>query len=288
MLENVPLINPSVKHEIFNFQNVNNIEMTCYGRSKKKSTKAKNEDAFWISDNILCVVDGVSQWGTWGFDVSAFVNKFITQLKTSYETYIKLNQPNVHFIEFVYEFQNTFVNNNDVGFGALCYSIIIFSSSEKKIYIFSVGDVCAMLLRESEIRARKKFTVCRRTRPRMIRDNIPFQITKIPSIDKDIQVGHPAYDIINDFSKQNIAINKLLDIDIQEFSLEKNDVLVLASDGVYDNLQDLEIVEIVNKYNSNVKSIANQILQSSFEFSESPIRKYSKPDDITVVVSVFK
>jgi len=89
-----------------------------------------------------------------------------------------------------------------------------------------------------------------------------------------------------------------------KFSLKDGDIVVLASDGVFDNLYDSSISHIASKYSQRqAQEIAKYIAEEAQEISEnegalSPFSENAKhlgynfgggkPDDITVLVATYK
>ncbi|WMV44367.1 hypothetical protein MTR67_037752 [Solanum verrucosum] len=88
-----------------------------------------------------------------------------------------------------------------------------------------------------------------------------------------------------------------------ELNIEKDDILMVGTDGMLDNMNDSEIEEIVRRaINQNLKArelakkIVNVALYNSFDrFADTPYARASKGrhkggkvDDITVIVAYIQ
>ncbi|CAF0723355.1 unnamed protein product [Adineta ricciae] len=63
----------------------------------------------------------------------------------------------------------------------------------------------------------------------------------------------------------------------QTFELELNDIIILSTDGLFDNVSDFQIEQILARSNS--------LKQAAKEMVTYAVRYYVKPDDILVLMA---
>ena len=83
-------------------------------------------------------------------------------------------------------------------------------------------------------------------------------------------------------------------VDMYEHKMERGDILILASDGITDNLTDQEIHKIIRKNKWNPEKATEDLVQRAKKISEQvrpegvEIWEFrSKPDDMTVVIATY-
>ena len=117
--------------------------------------------------------------------------------------------------------------------------------------------------------------------------NAPFQLMYVtPSLRTRFLVGGNLNDLPSHASQGEIDV-------------EKNDILVLATDGLFDNLFDDEIVRIIEKCKSNIHEISKELLNTTlYKSHQSTIStpfsmnaynhgvyfRGGKIDDITIII----
>lgn len=77
-----------------------------------------------------------------------------------------------------------------------------------------------------------------------------------------------------------------MNIDMYEHKMERGDILILASDGITDNLTDQEIHAIIQKNKWNPGKATEDLVQRAQKISQRGESR-SKPDDMTVVIATY-
>lgn len=75
-------------------------------------------------------------------------------------------------------------------------------------------------------------------------------------------------------------------VDMYEHKMERGDILILASDGITDNLTDQEIHAIIQKNKWNPGKATEDLVQRAQKISQRGESR-SKPDDMTVVIATY-
>eukprot|EP01132_Coremiostelium_polycephalum_P005511 gene5511-6865_t len=222
------------------------------------------EDAYFISQDrkVLGVADGVGGWGDVGIDPSEYSNSLMQGSKIASNS-STINRDPLSIMEQGYIF------SQDVKGSSTC-CIIVLSSNTTTDHLLSanLGDSGFLIIRNSE--------VIFRTREQQHAFNMPFQLGT-QSIDRPIH-----------------SVTSTLPV-------EEGDLIVLGTDGVFDNLFDSEILEIGEKSRGDPQQIARMIAKRAFEVGcsttiETPFSRNAnnngyiynggKLDDITVIVGI--
>jgi protein phosphatase PTC7 len=167
--------------------------------------------------------------------------------------------------------------NNQLGSSTV--SLIYLDKLNKYIYSAYLGDSCYLILRPDSV---GDFRILFKAEEQTHSFNFPYQV----GVDGD----NPNKAIFN------------------EHKVEKNDLIILATDGLWDNIETEDIVKEVNRLsiknnslNLDTESIAKLLSENAEEFSRdknyySPFAKRAKqnryknylggkPDDITVIIA---
>lgn len=152
-----------------------------------------------------------------------------------------------------------FLNNNQKGSSTACVTIL----NDSTLFSLNIGDSGFIIIRDKKIYYSRQITVHS--------FNYPFQLgkgTRKKNVPKD-----------GLFKKQTI------------FS---GDIIVMGTDGLWDNLFEQHILEMTNS-ESNMQKLAENIAQEAKETSSNPKSKTpwskdklgGKPDDITVIAALI-
>ncbi|CDW72503.1 serine threonine family 2c [Stylonychia lemnae] len=226
------------------------------------------EDAAVLTDRVLAVADGVGGWAENNVDPAKYSRRLcqnIVDLVFKNDDRYKVN-PKELLTDAVYD-------NKEVG---SCTCVIAILDEEKPyIYTANLGDSGFLILRKEGLDLISRF----RSKEQQHSFNFPFQ------------VGTGG----DDPNKADGEIHEI----------QNGDIIILASDGLWDNMYDVKIVDIVRPFIrdqdelADPELVAELIATQAEKFSNqqnyfSPFAKGArdnfydfnggKPDDITVIV----
>ena len=204
-------------------------------RNRDKSARPDSgHDAFFVSrvndsgSVAFGVADGVGGWTESGVDPADFSHGLCDYAAAAaYEHYNKSNQPLTarRLMQKGYE---AISNDKSVraGGSTACFAI---ASPDGKLDVANLGDSGFLQLRLNGVNAYSD--------PQTHAFNTPFQLSLVPpSVAARMAAFGGAQ--LSDFPQ---------DADVVEYSLRHGDVLVLATDGVFDNLFNQDILQIVSR-----------------------------------------
>lgn len=261
--------------------------ITAYcGHSKNFKGSGKRfafgEDAFFVAEDktssVLGVADGVGGWRNYGIDPSIFSSALMANCKRLIEQGLLDNPTPVNIIKRGY--QELFEHKEPL-FGSSTACIIVLDKKNSTLHSANLGDSGFLVIREG--------SVVHSSLGQQHYFNTPYQLA-IPPPDQE----------------GNVIQDNLDSAEQTSFAVEEGDVVVLATDGLFDNLSTAQILEEIAKLKDhNIQSIqsaadslANLAKTLAFDPSYlSPFAKQArlqeglyvtggKPDDITVFVAL--
>jgi len=75
-------------------------------------------------------------------------------------------------------------------------------------------------------------------------------------------------------------------VDVFEYSISKNDIFILCSDGLYGKVYDDEILAIVKKYIPSPESATLNNLDQAIQELIDTANKYGGNDNISIIIAV--
>ena len=270
------------------------LSFQCGAANIKRDDKLISEDSYFISDNAIGLADGVGGWAQYGINSSDFSNELMAKCSAlcSINKYI---DP-VKLLSAAYRSTSSYGSSTAV--------ICTFSQSGR-LTACNLGDsgfmhikfLCgkAFIVQKSEIQQHDF--------------NIPYQLSKIPSEDflKARKESNPEIPLsMERFAECAFCQDNPENADYFQISnAAAGDLILLASDGVYDNLFDNEILSIIQSHKHiplNVSVLAQEIASAAYRKSKMqndvsiPFNERleqcshivcdgGKEDDITVVIA---
>eukprot|EP00340_Litonotus_pictus_P003678 CAMPEP_0170516210 /NCGR_PEP_ID=MMETSP0209-20121228/2493_1 /TAXON_ID=665100 ORGANISM="Litonotus pictus, Strain P1" /NCGR_SAMPLE_ID=MMETSP0209 /ASSEMBLY_ACC=CAM_ASM_000301 /LENGTH=297 /DNA_ID=CAMNT_0010801013 /DNA_START=146 /DNA_END=1039 /DNA_ORIENTATION=- len=239
---------------------------------KKKATGG--EDSFLVCEDLLMVADGVGGWAGKGIDPGEYSRELRDHIKEEYEKRknfnLDENEVKSSLVEAVKRTKST---------GSSTCVLLLLNQETKKLHATYVGDSLYMILRFNDNKS--KFEVVHKSNEQQHRFNQPFQVGT---------------------NGDNPSLAVMESHDVQD-----KDLVITASDGLWDNLFDEMILELVNtqtlKEEKKIKDcneLAGRLAVEAEKYSldvnyESPFAKRArakgieyyggKEDDITVIVT---
>ena len=220
-----------------------------------KKTKVGGEDALFTKKHSLAVYDGVSAWmiedgidaGIFAFDLSINTKKSIKKYDNITETVQEA-------------LKETQVN------GSATVSIVKLDSETGVLETFTTGDSGFLLLRR--MTRQKSFW------------NLFNYFHLQEEQEKDLYIASKSIPMMHDEDCPfQLPLDNPKDAQLDKIQLQKDDILVLGTDGLFDNLSDEEIVDHINE---NPLALPKHL---AWLLAHKAKQKYEKIDDISVIVA---
>lgn len=210
-----------------------------YGNPIETLSVKNGDDAMIVSPNLVGVADGVSGWSGAHANSGLFARSFLENISRNFSELSFKNADNLQNIkeddlsknlDDAYKDSIQIMKSEDFkGSSTLLVGMII----DKNLKIMSIGDSKIFVIRNGEI---------------MISNPEQYIANLCPE-----QVGTTKTDKLPSSVVQ-----------YQDFELEQDDLILVCSDGVTDNLYTDEILEIINKKlnkdKSNLQEVSNSLL----------------------------
>lgn len=251
-------------------------------RKIQRLVKGQFGDDAWFTarykaTDVLGVADGVGGWRAYGIDPG----EFSLHLMKTCERLVNLGRftptnPSELLANSYYEL----LHNKKAILGSSTACVVLLNRENSTIYTANIGDSGFMVVRKGR--------VIRRSEEQQHYFNTPFQLSLPPP-------GYRA-DVLSDRPESASSDN---------FPVEDGDVILVATDGVFDNLpQNIILNELIKcqgeKCASRLQMVANSIawMARSLSFDETFVSPFAerafangintiggKPDDITVILA---
>jgi protein phosphatase PTC7 len=230
-----------------------------HGQSKDKyegssSPYGCGEDSFFVTKDAIGIADGVGGWNDFGINPAFIARKMMFNAYNICQTGFK--EPKKVLIDA----HQKIVTDDEVFAGTTtCCILTLFDS---QIHSANIGDSGYIVIRNGNI----------------VHDNINWEV-----VNKGLYPAPNAIGIIPEHLMYgNVIISDPKDSNTESHPVQKGDIVVLATDGFWDNIKDIsEIIQIITDLNSldkSLKKIAKILVDEALSY-------YVKPDDITVVVA---
>ena len=207
------------------------------------------EDSFIVSsptNSTLAVADGVGGWESKGVNPRAFADQI---LRSTYE-FIKSGDDNPYTA-----LQAGFELTTKTGSSTVCIGKM---TSDGIFRVANIGDSGFLIIRNQKI--------------------------LIQSGEHQHQFNYP-YQLGRDFEGNPHGIDRPTDAEIYQITLEKDDVVVMGSDGLLDNVWPKEILNYINENPPNSINLANGLADIAYEKSQDdenyvPFFHRAKEEDV--------
>lgn len=243
-----------------------------------------NEDAYFYNEAVLGVADGIGSLKT-DFGISS--KEFSQELMSKCEILSKQLRPTIKK-SLCKEIINQAYSSLETGGGA---TVCLAALSGRQLNILNLGDSGLILLRFD-----KKFKIAFQTTPKYHKNNVPYQLTRKFTLKQT--------NLIKDFKVNLENTDTVEDADEFLITTVPGDLVIMGTDGLWDNLHSQEICKIVEQYKTlpiskiaailaKVAKIRTAGLNKSFNFfNKQTVNENEcvggKLDDITVIVAQVK
>ena len=261
--------------------------VTAYcGFSKDMTPSSKRfafgEDAFFVAEDratsVLGVADGVGGWRNYGIDPAIFSSALMENCKQLIDQGLLDNPTPVNIMRAAY---HDISENKEPLFGSSTACVVVLDKKNSTLHSANLGDSGFLIIR--------KQNVVHSSLGQQHYFNTPYQLA-IPPPDQE----------------GNVIQDNLDSAEETSFAVEEGDVVVLGTDGIFDNLTEKQMINEISKLKDNTPeslqsvadSLANLARMLSFDPNYlSPFAKQAriqegieviggKPDDITVLVAI--
>ncbi|KAH8740725.1 hypothetical protein FG386_002687 [Cryptosporidium ryanae] len=266
--------------------------MGAYYLPRNDKRNSGGEDGWFVAENVqsMGVADGVGEWE----DLSGKSAKnFSNRLMMNSLNYIKKNisdnnnceNPSILAKKSLIDGLKACVDSGI--HGASTALVSCFDHITGTLGFANMGDSGALVLRRLQFDT-GKMEIVRRVKEMQHEFNCPYQfatlpnekewpeliekgysdIVKLASIEKDRKANFELDSKNNDFDSQNFAcddpeLSQLLDIKVKE-----GDMIIIGTDGLFDNLFDFEITSIAGLSHSPIES---KLFYSNLNHATSPM-----------------
>lgn len=250
------------------------------------------DDAWFIasknSSDVLGVADGVGGWRDIGVDPSKFSSNLMRTCKRVVEQGLTTEKGDqidhktpIEILSASY--QALLENKNPSLIGSSTACIIVFNRESNYLHTANLGDSGFVVVRENKI--------VHRSREQQHYFNSPFQMAILPNMSS----GEPVSNLFND--SPELA-------EVSSFQLCEGDFIVIATDGLWDNLDESSMLKEISKLKSflledlerTAQILAKKAVELAFDpdydspFALSARRNGinisgGKPDDVTVLLA---
>lgn len=213
-------------------------------------------DSFFFCENAAGIADGVGEW-EWRFKLDP--RKFAEQLMRGCLTTVSKNEcsdslsssPEDHAVNLLaegYEYASAF--------GSSTACVMVMDDAGEKIGIANLGDSGCLHYRKQFLTNAMSMTCVMKTRDQQHAFNMPYQLSRLPKPEHYDELSNdPIYsELITTLKslsgRQLNKIDKPTDCDVYSSSVMEGDLIILATDGVLDNLWSYDILSIVGETGS--------------------------------------
>lgn len=261
------------------------VDITCCGFPKKLIGRPSfvlecdvfGDDACFIanfkSTHVAGVADGVGGWQKYGIDPS----EVSTRLMRNCAEIVKAGdfEPSRPDLIIAKAYNSLKTSPRPVGSSTACVLIV----HQRMLYSANLGDSGFLVCRKGE--------VIHRSKEQTHYFNAPFQLTLLPE----------------NWDQQNVIMDTPEKSDLQKLELESGDLILLATDGLWDNVPESVLLEaLADARPASLQAVCNSIALIARRLShdedyESPFAEKAqrhgivapggKPDDITLILMLI-
>lgn len=218
--------------------------MKTTGKSDKGKRRGNNEDAFLINKKIalLIVADGIG-----GHQAGEVASRLAVKIM---DTYIKEHIGGKKIPEVLYDaiIQTNHVvytkAKEDKALSGMGTTIVVALYEKEKIHIAHIGDSRAYLITKKDI-------------IQLTQDHsVAAELVRMGTITPEDEKHHPNRHIIT----RSIGNRPEIEPEINTFSWEKGDYLLLCTDGLTDMVDDQSIKRIITKNKQKLEKKAQELI----------------------------
>lgn len=206
---------------------------------------SKGADSFFIGceGNCIGIADGVGEW-EWRFNVNAraFADELMSGCEAHFScSYGSMLEPCELALEAL---QQGYRSTRSFGSST---ALVAFLSDSGQLGIANIGDSSLVLLRRREIDSTTGMRCAARTSEQQHAFNCPFQLTLLPTESDFPQLLQDGkHKLVRAIQRMTGAskTDSPEDADLYNFAVQEGDLVILGTDGVFDNLYINDICQL--------------------------------------------
>ncbi len=244
--------------------------LLCAGLTDRGVVRKTNQDSIFLNPEHKCfaVADGMG--GHRGGDIAS---QLTVQTLTECFTKASTDTAKVNLIRQAIQKANTLIfeksqtESNLSGMGTTVVSLLVDKS---KAYIANVGDSRCYLFNKKKI----------------------YQLSRDHSlVQEKMNLGIYTREEASKDKMKNILVRTLgfeegVKIDFFEYTISKNDLFLLCSDGLYGKVCDEEMNEIINHHLPKLEEASTEDLQQTVKTLIRRANQYGGNDNISVIMAL--
>jgi protein phosphatase PTC7 len=211
-------------------------------------------DSFFFSPHSAGVADGVGEW-EWRFklDPRKFAEQLMKGCLVSSEHNQSMSCKSSAEVEMKVQSVLTAGYESARAFGSSTACIAALDSSGERLGVANIGDSGLVHFRKQFLTGALSMTCVMRTREQQHGFNVPYQLSRIPHPDDFDEIAQdPLYfELIKSLrtltGRQLSRIDKPSDCELYSSRLKEGDLILLATDGVLDNLWNYDLLSVVGE-----------------------------------------
>ena len=207
-------------------------------------------DACFIDNDlqIFGVADGVGEWETFGLDPGLFPKELMKNFRSEFiQISEQINKITNEEIPNLLKncLNEAFIKTKNYGSS----TVLLGLNKDNKIYTIAIGDSGFIVFRSRKDKEANLVEVFRSIEQQHA-FNCPYQLACFPKeIDYDILLKKGFGSFVSLLKRSNLSIQDLpQDAHVQEFEIEPNDIIIAATDGLFDNLFDQDIHKLCEAF----------------------------------------
>lgn len=232
-------------------------------KTDKGFKREKNEDSYYISDDhrFFIIADGVGGCNAGDIASKKAVESAAEYLKNHSKIIIENDKNTQHYLSACIKKVNNIIlelAHSNQAFDGMGTTIIIIYILSDKVFLAHLGDSRAYLIRKKEM-------------VQLTEDHtIPAELFRQGNISYDEAVNHPQRHVIT----KALGMDENIEPDIDQFILEDKDVIILCTDGLYDEVDKSEIINMFSE---------TEDLQACCESIVKLVNSRESRDNITIL-----
>jgi len=247
------------------------LPLICTGKTHRGKVRKTNQDAIFIDPRNKCFVVADGMGGHKGGDIAS---QLTVKIFSDHFTRLDRNKP-----KKTEDVQNCILKANRLileksgkeqllkGMGTTIVSMLI---EDNKAYFSNVGDSRAYLISQGQL----------------------YQLTKDHSlVQEKLNLGiysrkDAAKDKMKNVLVRTIGFEDNINIDRFEYTISKNDIFLICSDGLYGKVFDKEILEVITGMIPDPSLATTQTLDQTAEALIEKANEYGGNDNISLVLAI--